>query len=207
MGVLRISFYFISVVLISLTTLGQSGEMVITGIVLDHDKLEGVIGTTILNESRGGGAVTDSLGLFTLEAMPGDTILFSDIRFVNTSLIVPDVLTGSSYGIIQVLIPNTTVLKEVKIYSLPSEARFKEIFMSVELKAGMEQKATAAQKSLQTTLREAYEDEKYYYDTWANRSIYELSNEIPPNYLLDPIRWSQFISDFKAEEKKKKNKK
>jgi hypothetical protein len=86
---------------------------------------------------------------------------------------------------------------------MPSEEKFKQVFVSLDLKPNIDQRVVEAKKSLRATLREAYHDEKYYYDIWANRSIYELSPEIPPYYLLDPIRWSQFISDFRAEERKK----
>jgi hypothetical protein len=193
----------VCLIAISFLAIAQDNTLVFTGIILDNDKLKPVVGSTILNQSRGGGAVSDSAGLFTIEAMKGDTLLFSDVRFVNTTLVVPVILTGSTYGIIQVLINKSVVLDAVNVYSMPSEDKFKQVFVSLDLKPTIDQRAVEAKKSLRATLREAYNDEKYYYDIWANRSIYELSHEIPPNYLLDPIRWSQFISDFRAEERKK----
>lgn len=198
------ALFLVVVIFVAHAQEAKEKKMVFTGVILDNIKLEPVIGTTVLNQSRGGGAISDSVGLFTIEAMIGDTLLFSDVRFVNTTLVVPTVLTGSTYGILQVLINNSLILDEVQVYSLPTEDKFKEVFMSLKLKPNMEQRALQASKSLRSTLKEAYQNEKYYYDIWANRSIYELSDEIPPNYLLDPIRWSQFISDFKLEQNRKK---
>ena len=170
-----------------------------TGVVLNRDSFEPITNTTVLNMSRGGGAVSDSLGFFVIEALPGDTLLFSDVRFETSTFIVPEVLDQQDYGIIQLLVEKERLLEEVTIFPFPSEDEFKKAFMAVEPKPDLSSRALDAKRDLMQTLRETYENDKYYYEAWANRRIYELTGEIPPNNFLDPFRWTQFIRSFKKE--------
>lgn len=171
-----------------------------TGLVLDRDDFEGIQGTAILNQTRGKGAVSDSLGFFTIEALPGDTLLFSDIRYVRSVFVVPDLLDQSDYGIIQLLVSNTQILDEVAVYSFPSEKEFKEAFMGINRnEPDSAFLARRAQSNLMQTVRTAYQNDKYYYEMWADRRIYELTGQIPPNHFLDPIRWTNFLRDFLAQ--------
>lgn len=168
-----------------------------TGVVLDKEEFKGVYGTAILNTTRAKGAVSDSLGFFTIQALPGDTLLFSDIRFETSIFVVPEVLDQADYGIIQLMVSKTQVLDEVDVYALPTEEEFKEAFLSLELKPELPSKTAEVRRSLWETLRETYENDKAYYEMWANTRIYELTGQIPPNHFLDPIRWTNFIRDFK----------
>ena len=173
-----------------------------TGVVLDRDEFEGIYGTTILNQTRGKGAVTDSLGFFTIEALPGDTLLFSDVRYVSSTFVVPEVLDQSDYGIIQLLVSSAQVLDEVVVYSFPDEKTFKQAFMDLETtEPDTSAKVRRVKRDLMKTIRKAYESDKYYYEMWADRRIYELTGQIPPNHFLDPIRWTNFLRDFMAEER------
>lgn len=187
-------FIFVTFLLLSL--IGWSQEMIrFSGVVLDSDELKPVFGTTILNQTKGSGAVSDTLGFFSIRAKTGDTLLFSDIRYIKTQFVIPAVLDGSDYGVIQLLIRNEVMLDEVEVYSFPTEEDFKASFMEVNLDPNMEMKVLDKKRELMKTVRQAYENERYYYENWADRRLYDLTGQIPPNHLLDPIRWTNFIKD------------
>lgn len=173
----------------------QAQDMIrFSGVVLDKAAYKPVAGTSILNNTSGGGAVSDSLGFFTVQAKPGDTLIFTDVRYLTSVFVIPEVLDKSDYGIIQVLTENKRLLDEVMVYSFPTEAEFKAAFMDIEPPADLNSRAIDAQKGLMKTIRETYENEKYYYDMWADRRLYELTGEIPHNNFLNPMRWTEFVN-------------
>lgn len=165
----------------------------LAGVVVDRETLDPIYGSTIFNKSRVGGAVTDSTGFFLTEVMPGDTIEFRDVRYITTSFVVPEVLQSTDYGIIQMMAPKAVMLKEVSVYSFPSERAFKEAFLAAKPPKNMTQRSEEAKQDLMTTIKESYDDDKYFYEMWSDRRLYELTGQIQPNHWLDPFRWSEFI--------------
>ena len=167
----------------------------ISGVVVTSPGYKPVIGTTVLNKSGGKVAISDSLGFFSIKAQPGDTLIFNDVRYLNSIFVIPDFLERADYGIIQVMKEDAIALDEVKVYSFPTEEAFKAAFMDLENTiTPLESNALNAQRSLMQTIKETYEDEKYYYDMWADRRLYELTGEIPQNNFLNPIRWTEFVN-------------
>lgn len=171
----------------------------LTGVVLDQVSLEGIAGASVSNSATGASIFSDSTGFFSITVSAGDTVTFSDFRYLTTTLIVPEVLDEPDYGIIQLLVRSAVLLKEVSIFSFPSESEFKKAFLRLQPTPDFEGKTLEAQRELQKVLRETYENDKYYYEMWANRRIYELTGEIPPNHFLDPIQWTNFIRDLRKQ--------
>lgn len=191
---------YLSVFLLFFTFSGWSQDLIrFTGVVVDKDQLEPVVGATILNKTRGGGAVSDSIGFFSIKARAGDTLLFTDVRYAKSTFVIPEVLEETDYGIIQFLIQNAVQLEEVEIFSFPSQESFKSAFLGIDAKPDMNMRALEKQRELMETVRQAYKNERYYYENWADRRLYELTGQIPPNHLLDPIRWTNFLRDFREQ--------
>lgn len=165
----------------------------LTGVTLDRELFKPIQGATIFNKTRGGGAVSDSVGFFSLSVQPGDTLVFRDVRYTPSTLVVPSVLKQPDYAIIQLLVQNSLMLDEVSVYSLPSEAEFRAAFLKVKPDPTMESRAIQAKKELMQTVKETYDQDKYYYEQWSDRRIYELTGQIQPNHFLDPSRWAEFI--------------
>ncbi len=168
-----------------------------TGVVIDQETVEPVDAVYIYNLSQNKSTLSDSLGFFSIEARPGDTLKFQDLRYEVSELIVPMVLSESHYGIIQVLTPNTRILDEVRILSLPSQEEFERTFLSVALPPDANVKSKKVAKDIMATVKEHYHNDRYFYEMWADRRVYELTGKIQPNHIIDPFRWSEFISNLK----------
>lgn len=171
-----------------------------SGVVLDQERIAPVEGTYIFNSTKGREAVTDSLGFFSIEAGMGDTLVFRDLRYVPSTFVVPPVFQqDADYGLIQMLTPTTLMLDEVRVFSFPTEEEFREVFMKASPQPNMESRALEAKRDIMKAVRESYKEDKYYYEMWADRRVYELTGQIPPNHFLDPFRWTEFIRSLKEE--------
>ncbi|REE05571.1 peptidase associated/transthyretin-like domain-containing protein [Marinoscillum furvescens] len=186
--------FLIGVIAMLVVTLAWTQPTIrLAGVVVDQETLDPIFGTTIFNKSRVGGAVTDSAGFFLTEVMPGDTLEFRDVRYVTSTLVVPEILQATDYGIIQMMAPNTVMLEEVSIFSFPTEREFREAFLASRPPKNLQQRAEEAKQDLMKTIKESYEDDKYFYEMWSDRRLYELTGQIQPNHWLDPFRWSEFV--------------
>lgn len=171
-----------------------------SGVVIDQEKIEPIEGTYIFNLSHKKESVSDSLGFFTIEAIAGDTLVFRDLRYNSSSFIIPFVLKERDYGIIQLLTPNMRLLDEVKIFSFPTQQEFVDRFMAVDPGPDIEKKRKEVSEDLMKTVKASYKNDRYYYEMWADRRIYELTGRMQPNHLIDPFRWSEFIRNLKGKE-------
>ncbi|HHP7241078.1 MAG TPA: carboxypeptidase-like regulatory domain-containing protein [Cyclobacteriaceae bacterium] len=180
---------------------GQNNEVGIniSGIVLDADTKEPIPLVNIINDKRNTGAVSDTLGLFQLTALKGDTILFSELGYKKSYFVVPEVLDDTTnYALVQLLEEDTIILKNITIYDFPTEDEFMNSVLSLNLKKDLDQRGFEAQRDIMNLIKDTYQDEKYYYEFWRDRRIYEITGRIQPNQLLNPISWSNFIRDLKS---------
>jgi len=186
---------------------GQNNEVGIniSGIVLDAVTKEPVPLVNIINDKRNTGAVSDTLGLFQLTALKGDTILFSELGYKKSYFVVPEILDDTTnYALVQLLEEDTIILKNITIYDFPTEDEFMNSVLSLNLKKDLDQRGFEAQRDIMNLIKDTYQDEKYYYEFWRDRRIYEITGRIQPNQLLNPISWSNFIRDLKSGYYKKK---
>lgn len=77
----------LSIMLITVTVFSQEADSVskLTGTIYD-EHYKPVPGTHVINMNTRAGAVSDSLGIFTLPVHKGDTLLFSNIAFRATMI-------------------------------------------------------------------------------------------------------------------------
>ena len=68
----------------------QSSQRTVTGLTYDKITGEGLNGTFVLNASRGGGAVADSVGNFTITANVGDFIRFQYVGMKDSIIVLQD---------------------------------------------------------------------------------------------------------------------
>lgn len=192
-------FYIVVLLSLPIVSVGQD-TIRFSGVVVDAQLYHPVEGTVVLNNSIGERTLTDSVGFFSIEARRGDTLMFYHISYLSSLFIIPEVLDQSDYGVIQLLTENSRVPGEVKVYSFPTEEEFKEAFVDPNPKPNLRKSAVEMRKDLMQAIKETYDDEKYYYEMWTNRRLYELTGEIPPNNFLNPLRWTEFINKHFSEE-------
>ena len=172
-----------------------------SGVVVDGDSLQPLSFTTILIKNSRRGTISDYYGFFSFVAQPNDTIEFSSVGYKKARFVIPDTLTTNRYSIIQLLFKDTIWLSEAVVYPWPTREQFKEAFMSLNVP---DDDLERARKNLEMAeMRErseimgmdGSENYKWQMNQYQTRLYY--NNQLPPNNLMNPIAWAQFIRAWK----------
>jgi hypothetical protein len=172
-----------------------------SGVVVAADSLEPVSFTNILNLNLRRGVAADFFGYFSFVARPGDTIVFSAVGYRRSSYIIPDSIEGDRYSMIKVMTRDTLLLTEAVIYPWPTLEQFKEAFVKMEIP---DDDLEIARKNLERS--EIYERSLEYpmdgamnYRNTIDQRTSKLYyyGQLPPNNLLNPFAWAQFIKAWR----------
>lgn len=152
----------------------------------------------VLNAGKGG--VADRRGRFSFIVYPNDTLIFSSMGYKRQQLVIPDTLNVIHYSVDIHLPVDTFEIKEVTVFPWSTYEEFREAFIALDLPEDDYDRAIANIALIQTWM----ELEGLPADPGAsfrvamqqhyNRNIYAGQ---PPNYLLNPLSWAQFIQAIK----------
>lgn len=182
-----------------------------SGIVVTSDSLNPVPYTSIMIKNSYRGTVGDYYGFFSFVAKMKDTIEFLAIGYKKAVFVIPDTLSDHRCSLIQLLKPDTILLREVVIFPWPTKEQFKEAFLRLHVPAD---DLSRAEKNMDPgrlgilsaampmdgsmNFRNAMEQQ-------TSRLYY--AGQLPPNNLLNPVAWSRFIQMWQNGEFKRKDKK
>lgn len=201
---MRLSIYFLIAFSFIFHLSRAQDSIRFSGVVLDNESLDPLENVAISVKGSVNSAFSSTTGFFSLFAAAGDTIEFNDIRYEDDYFIVPLILEKKDYGIVQLLTKDTQILDEIVIYSFPDFDLFKQAFSNYKPKENLEDKGFEAKRDIMQDIKNAYNNDRFYYQMWSNRRLYEFSGEVAPNNFLNPIAWSNFINDYKDYMKNKK---
>ncbi len=178
-----------------------------SGIVVTGDSLRPVPFTNIAVRHKYRGSTADYYGFFSFVAKEGDTLDFSSMGFKPVTFIIPDTLTTNRYSLIQMMSSDTVYLTETVIYPWPTPAQFKHAFINMVVP---EDDYDRAMKNLTyIEMRERLEnmpmDGSMNYKNFIQKQTSKLyyAGQLPPNNLLNPFAWAQFIKAWKEGKFKK----
>jgi len=171
-----------------------------SGVVVNKSTLKPIPYAALMIKTSDRGTICDNNGYFSFVAQPTDTIEFAALGYKTNVYYIPDTLTDR-YALIHLMDKDTTMLNAVTVYPWPSKEAFKRAFLSLKLpendaqrarknlilaraKAQMEGNPMDAQASFMNAMQEEYN--KLYY-----------AGQYPPNNLLNPLAWAQFIQAWK----------
>jgi hypothetical protein len=209
---IRIVLLFCFIVVTN-TTYAQPKEKKLvqfSGVVVSGDSLKPVPFSTIVVKKTKRGTMSDYFGFFSFVAHGGDTLIFSALGYKKARFIIPDSLTNNKYSLIQVLTNDTVLLKETVIYPWPTKEQFKAAFLNIRIP---DDDMDRARRNLELAeMRERMEDVrmdgsmnfKNAMQQQTSRLYY--AGQLPPNNLLNPIAWAQFIKAWQNGEFKRKTK-
>lgn len=181
-----------------------------SGVVVTADSLRPLPFTHIIIQGTRRGTISDYFGFFSFVAEKGDVIVFSSVGFKKAYYRIPDTLSGQRYSLIQVMQVDTILLSETVIYPWPTAAQFKRAFL--ELNPPTDDYDRALNNLTLAELKERGENipmdgsmnYRNYVQNVSNKLYY--AGQLPPNNLLNPIAWAQFIKAWKnGEFSRKKN--
>lgn len=180
----------------------------ISGIIVTGKNLTPVPFVTALEKSTYRGTSSDYYGFFSFVAMPGDTIIFSCIGYKKSTYVIPDTLTNGRYSLIHTIEEDTIKLAQYDVYPWPSREQFRDAFLNTDIP---NDDLTRAQNNLDEDIlalkQEAYPaggslNFKWQMNDVKSRLYY--AGQAPPNNLLNPIAWTNFIKAWKNGDLKRK---
>jgi hypothetical protein len=181
-----------------LHSFAQDKELIqFSGIIVENDSLRPIPFTKVIIKNSGRGTFADYYGYFSFVAQKKDTIVFSALGYKKNQYIIPDTLSGNKYSLIQTLSSDTILLKSVVIYPWPTPEQFKEVFLSTNVPD--DDLARAKKNLAHAEMKERFEtmpnDGSMNYKSAMQQYQSKLywAGQYPPNNLLNPFAWAQFI--------------
>lgn len=180
----------------------------ISGIVVTADSLQPMPYASIIIKNTSRGVISDYFGFFTIVAKMNDTLEFTSLGYRKSSFVVPDTLTDQHYSLIQVLRPDTILLREAVIYPWPTKEQFKEAFKNLRIP---DDDLARAQKNLDPAYMNYLADKmpmpgsmNYRAYMQQQSSKFYNAGAVPQTNLLNPLAWAKFIQQVKNGEFKRK---
>jgi len=168
-----------------------------SGIIVENDSLRPIPFTKVIIKNSGRGTIADYYGYFSFVAQRKDTIIFSALGYKKNHYIIPDTLSGNKYSLIQTLSSDTILLKTAVIYPWPTPEQFKEVFLSNnvpddDLERAKKNLAREEMKEkFQTMPMDGSMNYKSTMQQYQSRLYW--AGQYPPNNLLNPFAWAQFV--------------
>ncbi|MBL4653261.1 MAG: carboxypeptidase-like regulatory domain-containing protein [Flavobacteriales bacterium] len=178
-----------------------------SGVVVDGDDLLQVPFTSIMIANTNRGTISDYSGYFSFVARENDTIVFSYIGYKPTSYVIPDTLSSGRYSMIQMMVKDTFILREVMVHPWPSKEQFKQAFIDLNVPAddyyrAMQNLALAEMRERRFGTSMDGRDNQAYSIRQQQTMLYNAGMLYPTSNLLNPVAWASFIESWRKGELK-----
>ena len=168
-----------------------------SGVVVEADSLKPLPFTKVMIKNSNRGTLADYYGYFSFVALKKDTIIFNSVGYKKTQYIIPDTLSGNKYSLIQVLRMDTLTLPVTTIYPWPTPEEFKKVFLTQNIPDGDYERAKKnlekqdMQAKYETMPMDASMNYKGVQQQYQSKLYW--AGQYPPNNLLNPFAWAQFV--------------
>lgn len=178
------------------------------GVVMTADSLRGLDGVSVAVVGKGRGTITNPQGVFSIAVLKGDVIEFTYVGYKSDRFVVPRNLNSNEHSVIKLMVSDTNYLPATVIRARPTRAQFERDFVNNPAPADeyevarsntSEEKRIAMMSSLPADGREAV---NYTMRQRANATYY--SGQIPPQNIMNPMAWREFIRAWKRGDFKRK---
>jgi hypothetical protein len=213
MKMIRLSIFLTLTILLLFPSLLKSQEMSsdlvqFSGVVVSADSLKPIPFCDIIIKNADRGTTSDVNGYFSFVALKKDIIEFNAMGFRSTRFVIPDTITRNRYSLIQALTEDTILLAEALIYPWPSIEQFKQAFINVQIP---DDDYEIARKNLEfEEMKDRAQampmDGAMNFRNMIDRQTSKLYyvGQLPPNNLLNPFAWAQFIKAWREGKFKRK---
>lgn len=163
----------------------------------------------VLGTSRGASADLD--GFFSFVALPGETIIFSQIGYKTVEIKLADTLVSDKYQWIQIMTEDNILLPEAIIMPWPSREHFKQEFLAIDISDELRSNAQAnlAEEKMREIRYSVPADGKETTSLVVKQQAADFiySGQIKPQNIFSPLAWKKFIDAWRRGDFKKKDKK
>lgn len=202
MKYLFISFLIlISSIIYSQDELDRQDVIQLSGVLVSGDSLQAVSYANIYNVNTNEGHMSSYSGFFSFPAHPGDSLVFSSIGYKSSYYKLPDTLTHINYSLVHIIEPDTVKLDELTIRPWPTYEQFKKIFNDIEVpKSDLDRAKENLDKIAEIDPNLNHKPDasisyKFQMKEYQTKLYYR--GQIPPNNLLNPGAWAEFIAAWR----------
>jgi hypothetical protein len=188
---------------------GKDSVVQLYGIVMTADSLQGIpaVSITIKNSNRG--TITNNQGVFSIVVLKGDIIEFTHVSFKPKTAVIPRILQGNQFSIVQLMVEDTAYLPVTIIKPRPTPEQFSRDFTNTkvpddDIEIARQNNSVAKRRVLmRTTPGDASEASSLQFRNIANKATY--TGQVPPMNIFNPAAWSEFIQAWKRGDFKRKD--
>ncbi len=183
----------------------------ISGVVVDNEDLSPVPYVNIMVKDSYRGTSADMNGFFSITTYAGDVLMFTGIGFRTVDVTIPDTIDTDRYTLYQSLLRDTLELPLTVIYPWSSREKFREAFLNLDIPD--DDYEIARKNMLLAELKERARHTKMdggmNYKNYIQQKTDQLyyAGQAPPNNLLNPFAWAQFLRIWNQQKEEKKRQK
>ncbi len=171
------------------------------GVIMTADSLKGIPAVSVVVKGRNQGTYSSDQGVFSIVVLKGDVIEFSSVGYKTFTLNVPDTFRGNQYSIIQLMVTDAQYLPATIIRPRPTREQFERDFVNTpvpddDIEIARQNNSAAKRRVLSRGLpANAGEAASYYLKQSAAKYYYQ--GQAPPQNILNPLAWAEFIQAWK----------
>ncbi len=179
----------------------------INGVTMTADSLRAVPGVVVLVKNDNRGAVSTDMGVFSIVAYKGDTLVFSELGFRTNEFVIPDDIDGHYFSMVQLMTQDTFYLAESIIRPYPTQEEFNYAFKYWDIPDDRYERARRNTEALMLRAmaynlpRDGGEHQSMYQAQQAANAVYY--GQRPPTNLFNPMAWGEFYEAWKRGDFKK----
>ena len=179
----------------------------INGVTMTADSLRAVPGAIIMLKNNYRGTVSNELGVFSIVAHKGDTLVFSEIGFRSKEFVIPTDIKGHYFSMVQLMTQDTFYLQETIIRPFPTREQFNYAFKYWDVPDDRYERARKNTEALMlralayTLPKDGAVNQDAYQNIQAQQAVYY--GQRPPSNIFNPLAWAEFYEAWKRGDFKK----
>jgi CarboxypepD_reg-like domain len=172
----------------------------IYGVVMTADSLKAIPSVSIVVKGGNQGTYTNDRGVFSLVVLKGEQVEFSSVGYKPILYTIP-VDSGNQISMVQLMVQDAQYLPATVIRSRPTREQFERDFVNTpvpddDIEIARQNNSAAKRKVLSRGLpANASEAASYYLKQSAAKYYYQ--GQAPPQNILNPLAWADFIQAWK----------
>lgn len=187
----------------------QDSVVQLYGVVMTADSLLGLPGVSIMVKGQNRGTLTSDKGVFSIVVMKGDQVEFSYVGYKNKMVDIPKNLEGNQYSIIQLMVNDTVFLPATILKPRVTRQQFERDFVNTripddDITIARQNNSEATRRALMASLPQDGREASQQFFRQQSRKM-QYSGQLPPQNILSPFAWAEFVKAWKRGDFKKKN--
>ena len=171
------------------------------GVIMTSDSLKAIPAVGIVVKNRNQGTYSSDQGVFSLVVLKGDQIEFSSVGYKTVILNISDTFRGNQYSIIELMTNDAQYLPATVIRARPTREQFERDFINTpvpddDIEIARQNNSAAKRRVLSRGIpANAGEAASTYLRQSAQKYYYQ--GQAPPQNILNPLAWADFIQAWK----------